>query len=471
MSRTMEPTLWRAVAQLSRMYQLFCLTYVAIVFRNEATWITNAADSMHVSLGTASLWPTEYQRKLRVVSLSERLAFTTFSLSLVAAVVFILHCSTRFASESRQPLLRSWSASKAASTVLLLALVSGEIPWIPARLHAALHAVDDRNHFAVQAGTLLDLVWWEGWLTAASGVIVILCCVLARRSDPRTIVILSAVARGFGKCTDSAVAGLPTLIFPLAMMLWTNHQGENDRTTFRLAKLVQLAIATHVSYATLSVAVFATMVGVHVIELVLMWLASVLLGVWLPATLVSNIPEAMMGISCGVVGCCVLVGVETTATLRVGLLCLSALAGCSAVVSSLHRFFGVNIATRVAEMFAVPVLIAVFGHLSFLSSHAHQLLDNRWVAWVTICFGLTAQTLCTKHSKSRLYAWAKAMLRVALLAMTAALAHAVTRSLLSDVRSDVRLACAVVLGLGVLGLTVENERIITTHAKRSILGR
>jgi hypothetical protein len=462
---------WKALRLLGRPYQLFCMVYVFIAFQTEAAWIAEAAKSFHVSFGTSNWWPEAYRPALRAVTMTERLWFTFFSVGLLAlAVALLFHLTPILAGDHRPMLVRNWFASRRASGIVMVTVVLPELWWVPNQL--AQSVVVEGSHFDIQQRAFLATLRAQLDLTFASvlGAIVIAA---SGRTSVRSVTIGAALLRASTKATYDPWSGLVAGLFPAFLLLWSNHQGEHDAPRplrGNVARAVAICVGLQVAYFAVDIGVIGFMVSIHVVELVLVWLVACTLGLWLPVTVVTNSSDAIFGLSLATFLAAVAFGVPRHAAARGAGLVLGALLSGGGLGAMLQRAgLPRRVLTHLACIATAPVLVACFAHLAIVDAVIALALGHDALLLGFIVAGACIQGAALR-SRRRAAAWSRSIMRLLLVVAFAAVPWSIVATELPGWTVEMRVGCALLVGLAGLGVVVENEADITYHVVKCFVG-
>lgn len=476
---------WAAVGRLSRPYQLFALVYVGVIFRTETAWVTWAADRIHVSFGLVRLWPDSYRGRLQAHLLSERLLMTVVSVALVALAMLLHALSARLSPDGRSA-IRLWSESRGASAVVLAAMVVATAynakvaleasPLPPALVTAAVDG-------SVIGGTGAKLAIWRvllhaGTSFARSSASVFPACVCGtfvlallrgRRSDVKLHLVLLGFALAVAKCIYCGCWDpFAECLWALLLLLWSNHQGEFVPVpSSPLLKVFAASASAALARAAVDSLVFGAMIGAHVVELVLVWLGSVMLAMWLPPAVALNNIAATFGLSFGVAALLYASDHSWLVCLKANAVLVGTLQVLAFLCAVLRRATSIGFTLHAACFLTAPILTIVIANAPFLDNAVDWYMSQEWVSVGFFSIGVIAQTIVTlldgSAEDSAQQAFKAATVTAATL-LPVSLLEALSRYALIDIPMSAKVATA----LAVMGLLFEHEATLVLHVRRSL---
>ena len=313
---------------LPRFYQVLCICSVASLFWFDTAIVVNLLNHFHISFGTNFVWAEDYTALLGSLYLHERVALALFALGLIALVAAIYSLCAAASSYSLTPLQHFLFPSRDQLNTFLWIVFSADtfvailVTVIPACTVAGIsQALDPKEkagapsttgiHVALQIEILKRIgLWWvQRALLPGSCAVVYRFIVdsgrpgTASRAKPLRR-YMSSVAwwrlllRLLELPLQSTMA--PNGIFELqveivsavVIQLVLNHEcGASDpagdikglsRKRHALHSLTALLYCCSVP-AVAALCLVAGLVGVHVVELIAVWMMFTIVTLWIPA--------------------------------------------------------------------------------------------------------------------------------------------------------------------------------------------
>eukprot|EP00672_Neobodo_designis_P009048 CAMPEP_0174874738 /NCGR_PEP_ID=MMETSP1114-20130205/77258_1 /TAXON_ID=312471 /ORGANISM="Neobodo designis, Strain CCAP 1951/1" /LENGTH=470 /DNA_ID=CAMNT_0016110079 /DNA_START=30 /DNA_END=1438 /DNA_ORIENTATION=+ len=458
---------WAVVSATSRLYQLWAVCYVFLALYLEHETLLLVAERPRLSIDTSFLWPRPFASVLRRPMLSVRLGLTSASGMLWVASYGLHRLSSKLADDGTGG-MRLWTSNAVAGPLLLCTRLLASLHGCTIRLqNTAESSLHEKTHDLWGLSVAITHTF-HTWMMQT------LCCLFAGVvllmllgvGDTRSSVVALEICCLIASCVFVSTSCVSEAVFPVMLWFWGNHQRENCPAQRSVAVTVKNCCAAFVGKISIALACVGAMLAAHVAELVLLWLLSVILAMWVPAALLSrqcSMISLWTGIASWIMGqsgsSCAAVHIWIVPCLATHLL--------SRVLQASAINFGHKTTAHASSLLcALCMLLALF-FPCILSWLAAGFSTTANAAFLGVCVG--AEAVCARlRGRAALLSDGVACLRMLFNAVVLAFPFGVVEGVHALVLPT-PLIPRMALALAFLGLIIENEAALRHQLARALV--